>query len=109
MGSYKKDVNRRLKIEIEMHEKGGHDPSARQRRSAPEIFRDSIICLNLAPEGEEKEQPCSSCFLSKFAPPKVRYSNDNVCHEIPLSVKGDTLASLSAGDNPYNLRATVRS
>jgi hypothetical protein len=103
----KKEMIRQLKLEIAITEKGGYYPSVREPRDAPEIFRDSITCLNVGLE--EKEQACSSCFLSEFAPPKVRNSNGDICHKIPLNEKGDTVKSLQAEDDPYKLRATVLS
>ena len=107
MGLDKEEMIRQLKFEIEMIEKGGYYPSVRQPRDTPEIFRDSITCLNVGLE--EKEHACSSCFLSEFAPPEVRDSNGDICHKIPLNDKGDTVESLKAEDDPYKLQATVLS
>ena len=59
MGFDKKEMIEQLKFEIEMIEKGGYDASVREPRKNPEIFRDSITCLNVGLE--EKEHPCSSC------------------------------------------------
>ena len=42
----KKEMIGELKFEIEMIEKGGYYPSVREPRHAPEIFRDSVTCLN---------------------------------------------------------------
>jgi hypothetical protein len=105
MGMDKKEMIQQLKFEIEMIEKGGYYPSVREARSEPEIFRDSITCLNVGLE--EKEHPCSTCFLSEFVPPEVRNSNGDLCHKIPLNEKGDTVESLKAQDDPYKLQATV--
>ena len=105
MGFDKKEMIEQLKFEIMMIEKGGYDPSVREPRQNSEIFRDSITCLNVGLE--EKEHPCSSCFLSDFAPPEVRNSNGDICHKIPLNEKGDTVESLKAGDDPYKLHVTV--
>jgi hypothetical protein len=105
MGIDKKEMIQQLKFEIQMIEKGGYYPSVREARHAPEIFRDSITCLNVGLE--EKEHACSSCFLSEFAPVEVRNSNDDICHKIPLNEKGDTVESLKAEGDPYKLRATV--
>jgi hypothetical protein len=107
MGFDKKEMIEQLKFEIKMIEKGGYDPSVREPYQNPEIFRDSITCLNVGLE--EKEHPCSSCFLSDFAPPEVRNSNGDICHKIPLNEKGDTVESLKAGDDPYKLHVTVLS
>ena len=105
MGFDKKEMIEQLKFEIEMIEKGGYYPSVREPRQNPEIFRDSITCLNVGLE--EKEHPCSSCILSEFAPPEVRNSTDDICHKITLNEKGDTVESLKAEDDPKKLQTTV--
>jgi len=88
-----------------MIEKGGYDPSVREPRHDPEIFRDSITCLNVGLE--EKEHACSECFLSEFAPPEVRNSTGDICHKIPLNEKGDTVESLKAEEDPQKLQTAV--
>jgi hypothetical protein len=101
----KKEMIEQLKFEIQMIEKGRYYPSVREPRQDPEIFRDSITCLNVGLE--EEEHPCSSCFLSEFAPPELRNSEGDICHKIPLNEKGDTVESLKSEDDPYKLQATV--
>ena len=101
----KKEMIEQLKFEIQLIEKGRYYPSVREPRHDPEIFRDSVTCLNVGLE--EKEHPCSSCFLSQFAPPGLRNSQGDICHKIPLNEKGDTVESLKAEDDPYKLQATV--
>ena len=101
----KKGMIEQLKFEIQMIEKGRYYPSVREPRHDPEIFRDSVTCLNVGLE--EKEHPCSSCFLSEFSPPELRDSQGNICHKIPLNEKGDTVESLKCEDDPYKLQATV--
>jgi len=103
----KQEMIEQLKFEIEMMEKGRYYPSVREPRQNPEIFRDSITCLNVGLE--EKEHACSTCFLSEFAPPEVRNSNGDICHKISLNEKGDTIESLKAEDDPRKLQATVLS
>ena len=105
MGFDKKEMIEQLKFEIHMIEKGGYDASGRDPSQNAEIFRDSITCLNVGLE--EKEHPCSSCFLSEFAPPEVRNSTGDICHKIPLNEKGDTVESLKAEDDPQKLQTTV--
>jgi len=105
MGIDKKEMIEQLKLEIDMIEKGGYYPSVREPRHTPEIFRESITCLNVGLE--EKEHPCSSCFLSEFAPPEARYSNGDICHQILLNEKGDTVESLKAEGDPYKLQSIV--
>jgi len=105
MGFDKKEMMEKLKFEIEMMEKGGYYPSVRNARHSPEIFRESITCLNVGLE--EKEHPCTSCFLSDFAPPEARYTSDDLCHKILLNDKGDTVESLKVEGDPYKLQAMV--
>jgi hypothetical protein len=105
MGFDKKEMIEQLKFEIHMIEKGGYDVSGRDPSQNAEIFRDSVTCLNV--DLEEKEHPCSSCFLSEFAPPEVRNSTGDICHKIPLNEKGDTVESLKAEEDPQKLQATV--
>ena len=101
----KKEMIEQLQFEIHMIEKGGYDASGRDPFQNAEIFRDSITCLNVGLE--EKEQPCSSCFLSEFASPEVRNSTGDICHKITLNEKGDTIESLEAEHDPQKLQATV--
>jgi len=101
----KKEMIEKLKLEIEMIEKGRYFPSVREPRRNPEIFRDTITCLNVGLT--EKKYPCSSCFLSEFVPPEFRDSGGIICHKIPLNEKGDTIESLKADDDPYKLQGAV--
>jgi hypothetical protein len=105
MGFDKLEMIKQLKFEIQIIEKGGYYPSVREPRHVPENFRDSVTCLNVGLE--EKGHPCSSCFLSEFAPPEVRNSKDDVCHKIPLNDKGDTVESLKEEGDPNKLQANV--
>jgi hypothetical protein len=105
MGFDKKEMIEKLKFEIQMVENGLYYPTARKPQQNLEIFRDSTTCLNVGLE--EKEHPCTSCFLSEFAPPEVRNSTDDICHKIPLNEKGDTIESLKAEGDPHKLQATV--
>jgi len=105
MAFEKKEMIEQLKYEIKMIEKGGYSPSVREPRENPEIFRDSISCPNVGLK--TKEHPCSSCFLSSFVPPEAFHSDANVCHQIPLNEKGDTIESLKAEDDPQKLQAAV--
>ena len=101
----KKEMAEQLKFEIEMIEKGGYFPSVREPRLNPEIFRDTITCLNVGLT--EKKYPCSSCFLSQFIPFEFRDSSGTICHKIPLNEKGDTIESLKAEGDPYKLQEAV--
>jgi len=101
----KQEMIEQLNFEVEMIEKGGYYPSVCEPRNTPDVFRDSVTCLN-AGLGERKH-PCSSCFLSDFAPLELRNSTDDICHKIPLNEKGDTVESLKAEGDPYKLQALV--
>jgi hypothetical protein len=105
MGIDKIEMIQQLKFEVEMIEKGGYHPSVREARREPEIFRDSITCLNVGLE--EKEHACSSCFLSEFAPAEMRNSTGDICHQIPLNERGDTVESLKTEGDPEKLQAAV--
>jgi hypothetical protein len=87
----KKQMIEQLKLEIQVIEKGGYEPSVREPRKEPRIFRDSVSCLN--PGLEEKKEPCDHCYLMEFVPPEHR---DKVapCHYIPFDERGDTVKSL---------------
>jgi len=101
----KKQMIEQLRFEIQMVEKGGYYPSVRDPRHEPEIFRESVTCLNVGLE--EKEHACASCFLSEFAPRELRSSGEDLCHKIPLNEKGDTVDSLQAEGDTQKLQDTV--
>ncbi|MCL6565614.1 MAG: hypothetical protein K6U09_04240 [Acidobacteriia bacterium] len=94
----------KLKLEIEVIEKGGYYPSVRQPRQLPRIFRDSVSCLNVGLE--VKREPCLHCFLMEFVPPEHR-DKEEPCHYIPLNEQGDTVASLSAAGDRDRLQDAV--
>ena len=91
MSLNKNEMIEQLKFEIEMIEKGRYYPSVRTPRQQPEIFRDTITCMNVGLT--EKKYPCSSCFLSAFVSPQGRDDHGEICHKIPLNEKGDTIHS----------------
>jgi hypothetical protein len=101
----KQEMIQQLKFEIQMIEKGAYYPSVRDARHVPEIFRDSVTCLNVGLE--KKDHPCTSCLLSAFVPPEIRNAGGDICHKIPLNEMGDTIESLETKDDPYKLQATV--
>jgi hypothetical protein len=105
MSLNKAEMIEQLKFEIEMIEKGRYYPSVRSPREHPQIFRDTITCLNVGLA--EKQYPCSSCFLNEFVPPQSRNDQGEICHKIPLNEKGDTIESLKAADDPSRLQETV--
>ena len=102
----KNEIIEKLKLELEVLEKGGYAPSPREPHWAPRIFRDSVSCPNLGLDF--KVEPCSECFLMYFVPPEHR-GKENPCHHIPLNERGDTVASLmETGDND-RLQSALRS
>ena len=105
MGFDRKQMIEQLKFEIQMIERGGYYPSVRDPRHEPEIFRESVTCLNVGLE--EKEHACANCFLSEFAPRELRNSKEDLCHKIPLNEKGDTVDSLEAEGNRDKVRDAV--
>src|ERR1700674_2895347 len=86
MSFNKDEMIEQLKFEIEMIEKGRYYPSVRAPRQQPEIFRDTITCLNVGLT--ERKYPCSSCFLNEFVPPQLRNDRGESCHQIPLNERG---------------------
>jgi len=105
MAFNKDEMIEQLKFEISMVEKGRYYPSVREPLKTPEIFRDTITCLNVGLS--QKKYPCSACFLSEFVPRELKDSQGELCHKIPLNAKGDTVESLKAEDDPYRLREVV--
>lgn len=105
MSFEKKEMIQQLKFEIRMIEQGGYSPSVREPRHEPEFFRESVTCLNVGLE--EKESPCSSCFLSEFVPAGIRDTKDDLCHKIPLNEKGDTIESLKSKGDPDKLQGAL--
>jgi hypothetical protein len=93
----KQELIDRLKLEIEVIERGGYYPSVREPRSLPRIFRDSVSCLNMGLE--QKVEPCGHCFLMKFVP--VEHQNaEEPCRYIPLNEAGETVATLEDAGRP---------
>lgn len=87
----RRELIQKLKLELEVLEKGGYAPSVREPRREQRVFRDSVSCPNLGTE--VKVDPCSSCYLMEFVPRKHQEKAD-ACHYIPLNARGDTAISL---------------
>lgn len=104
MGINKKEALESLKLEVQMIERGGYQPSVRAPRTEIRIFRDSASCPNLGLL--EKVTPCAHCYLMEFVPAEHR-TKDDACHYIPLNDFGDTVASLEAEDNPEKTQGLV--
>ncbi len=100
-----RDILEVLKFELNFLEQGGYGRSVHAPQNSTSVFQDSITCLNF---GEpERVHPCSECMLMDFVPDSHR--NENVpCHHIPLTAKGETVASLESRDNQARLeQATI--
>ena len=95
----------KLKLELEILEKGGYAPSPHEPHWAPRVFRDSVSCPNLGLDF--KVEPCSECFLTYFVPPEHR-NKDNPCHYIPLNERGETVASLGGTGDSERLQSALR-
>ncbi len=101
----KREMIDQLKLEIEVIQKGGYYPSVREPRQQSRAFRDSVTCLNMGLE--EKQHPCTSCFLIEFVPPELRDSEGDLCHKIPLNDRGDTVESLEREGDRDKLQAAI--
>ncbi len=99
-----RDLVERLKLEVQVIEMGGYQPSVRDPRSELHIFRDSVSCPNLGLK--EKVEPCTHCFLMEFVPAEHREKED-ACHYIPLNERGDTVKSLEQKGSPEKTQAAV--
>jgi hypothetical protein len=106
MAFEKKEMVDKLKMELEILDKGGYAPSAYKPYRMPRVFRDSVSCPNLGLDF--KIEPCTHCFLMEFVPAEHR-QKDNACHYIPLNDRGDTVASLDRPGNEKALHAALRS
>jgi len=102
----KKEMIDKLKLELEILEKGGYEPSVHEPRRMPRIFRDSVSCPNVGLE--VKIEPCSHCFLMEFVPLEHRDKED-ACHYISLNARGDTVRSLDGEGKVDELQAALRS
>jgi hypothetical protein len=103
----KREMIQKLKLEMEVIQRGGYYPSVRAPRQEVRIFRDSVSCPNLGLADDRKQEPCTHCFLIQFVPPEYR-DKDDACHYIPLNEQGDTVALLEAwGENQEHIQAAV--
>jgi hypothetical protein len=102
----KKEMISKLKLELEILEKGGYKPSVYKPYRMPRVFRDSVSCPNVGLE--IKIEPCAHCFLMEFVPSEHR-GKENACHYIPLNDQGDTVASLDRPGNEGAVQAALRS
>jgi len=101
----KREMIDKLKLELEILEKGGYEPSVHEPHRMPRVFRDSVSCPNVGLD--LKIEPCTHCFLIEFVPPEHR-DKDNACHYIPLNERGDTVASLDRPGREDEVHAALR-
>jgi hypothetical protein len=106
MGYERRALIEKLKLELEVLEKGGYAPSVREPHREQRVFRDSVSCPNLGTE--VKIDPCSSCYLMEFVPREHQEKAD-ACHFIPLNTRGDTTISLLKEHGEEALHAALES
>jgi hypothetical protein len=106
MGYERRELIEKLKLELEVLEKGGYAPSVREPHREQRVFRDSVSCPNLGTE--VKVDPCSSCYLMEFVPREHQEKAD-ACHYIPLNERGDTTISLLQEHGEEALNAALHS
>lgn len=101
----KKKMLEQLKLELDILDKGGYEPSPYKPYRMPRVFRDSVSCPNVGLD--IKIEPCAHCFLMEFVPLEHR-DEENACHYIPLNEQGDTVASLDRPGNEHELQTVLR-
>jgi len=102
----RRELIEKLKLELEVLEKGGYAPSVREPHREQRVFRDSVSCPNLGTE--VKVDPCSSCYLIEFVPREHQEKAD-ACHYIPLNERGDTTISLMQAGGEETLHGALHS
>ena len=100
----KRDMIDALKLELSILRDGGYYPPVHEPHAEPQIFRDSITCLNVGLE--VKKEPCDHCFLMRFVPAGQRQESEP-CHRIPLNASGETVASLHAAGDRERMEAAL--
>jgi len=100
----RRELIEKLKLELEVLEKGGYAPSVREPHREQRVFRDSVSCPNLGTE--VKVDPCSACYLMEFVPREHQEKAD-ACHYIPLNGRGDTTISLRQEGGEEALHAAL--
>lgn len=101
----KKEMLDKLKLELDILDKGGYEPSPYKPYRMPRVFRDSVSCPNVGLDF--KIEPCTHCFLMEFVPLEDR-DKENACHHIPLNEQGDTVASLDRPGNEHAVQEALR-
>jgi hypothetical protein len=99
-----RDVLEVLKFELNFLEQGGYGRSVHTPQKPTSTFQDSITCVNFG--DPQRPHPCSECMLIDFVPESSR--NENVpCHHIPLTPRGETVATLQSEYNQPKLEGAV--
>jgi hypothetical protein len=101
-----------LKFELEFLEQGGYGRLPREAWRPRFIFEDSPTCMNF---NSKDHEPCEECLLMQFVPEDAR-TEQTPCIHIPLSLNGETIASLYRTGTQQELeealgawlRATIR-
>lgn len=105
MSNDNRDLLDVLKFELSFLEDGGYGRSVRTPWKAPQIFRDSLSCLNFG--DPNRTHPCEECVLMSLVPPERR-KEEMPCHHIPLNERGDTVDSGQRWANQQELEGFVR-
>ena len=101
----KKEMLEKIRLELDILDKGGYEPSPHKPYRMPRVFRDSVSCPNVGLD--IKIEPCAHCFLMEFVPLEHR-DKENACHYIPLNEQGDTVASMDRPGNEQELHKVLR-
>jgi len=91
MSDNTRDLLDLLKFELRFLEEGGYGRSPHAPRRPPQIFEDSLSCINFNSLSERV--PCDKCRLMQFVP-QNRALEAIPCRHIPLDASGRTLSSL---------------
>jgi hypothetical protein len=105
MTGHQQEIVDALKFELTFLDRGGYEHSVREPRRALSIFQDSPSCPNYGLP--TKTHPCAECFLIDFVPPEKR-AEAVPCHYIPLNDRGDTVASLEASGDGFEVQNAMR-
>lgn len=98
-----RDLLEVLKFELNFLEKGGYGRSPKEPWRPLFVFEDSPTCMNY--DSKENRAPCSQCVLMQLVPLEAR-SQAIPCRHIPLDANGETLCSLYAHSDPYEIEET---
>jgi CheY-like chemotaxis protein len=100
-----RDVLEVMKAELDFIEKGGYGRSVRTPWKPTCIFQDSPTCLNF--DDPKRTHSCDECLLMEFVPPASR-TEQVPCHQIPLTLSGETLAGMEQKAHQDDLEEAVK-